>query len=409
MAAHQTCSTQQPCPVPLTPPDYDPANQDRAVAPDNAMKFVFWAATGVIGYTYFGYALWLWVRSRWRPRPVRSGPYLPFISIGLVVRNEAARLERKMKNLMELDYPPDRVEILLVSDGSTDGTNRLLSELTSVPRVRVILSPEARGKAAGLNQALASVNGEIVVFMDARQQVGTDAVRLLMENFADPEVGCASGELILGDPEGPEADKGMGLYWRIEKMIREMESTSGSVVGATGALYAVRRKLLTPLPAETILDDVFIPMQVVHQGARVVLDTRARIWDVPDLGTGREFARKVRTLGGIYELLKLQPWLLTRANPVRFEFISHKLLRLAIPFALFATLVSSFFLPALIYRIAMVLQLAFYGLSLWGMFRPKYNPLARASDAAFTFVLLNTAALLAFVNFVTGRKPAWSR
>jgi len=140
-----------------------------------------------------------------------------------------------------------------------------------------------------------------------------------------------------------------------------------------------------------------------------VLDTRARIWDVPDLGTGREFARKVRTLGGIYELLKLQPWLLTRANPVRFEFISHKLLRLAVPFALFAAMVSSFFLPALIYRIALVVQLTFYALSIWGIFRPRYNPLARASDAAFTFVFLNAAALVAFVNFMAGRKPAWSR
>jgi poly-beta-1,6-N-acetyl-D-glucosamine synthase len=377
--------------------------------PGGAMRFVFWAAAGVIGYTYFGYAAWLWLRSRWHPRPVQSGPYVPFVSIVLVVRNEAARLETKMRNLMELYYPPDRMEILVVSDGSTDDTNRLLSEFSEVPRVRVILSPEARGKAAGLNQAMAAVTGEIVVFTDARQQVGTDAVQLLVENFADPEVGCASGELVLGVPDGLEAAKGMGLYWRIEKMIRELESASGSVVGATGALYAVRRSMLVPLPPETILDDVFIPMQVVRQGGRVVLDLRARIWDVPDLGTGREFARKVRTLGGVYELLRLQPWLLTRANPVRFEFISHKLLRLAVPFALFAAMASSFFLPALFYRIALASQLTFYGLSVWGIFRPKYNPLARASDAAFTFVLLNVAALVAFANFVTGRRPAWSR
>ena len=373
------------------------------------MRYVFWAAAGVLGYTYFGYAAWLWLRGRCRPRPVRSGPYLPFISIVLVVRNEAARLERKMRNLLELDYPPDRVEILVVSDGSTDGTNRLLSEFASIPRARVILSPEARGKAAGLNAAITAATGQIVVFTDARQQIGRNAVRLLLENFADPEVGCASGELILGDPDGKEVAKGMGLYWKIEKTIRELETASGSVVGATGALYAVRRSMLAPVRPETILDDVFIPMQVVRQGARVVLDTRAKIWDVPDLGTGREFARKVRTLGGVYELLKLQPWLLTQANPVRFELISHKLLRLAVPFALFATMLSSFFLPGLIYRIALVVQLTFYALSVSGIFRPKHNPLARASDAAFTFVLLNAAALVAFANFVAGRKPAWSR
>ena len=165
--------------------------------------------------------------------------------------------------------------------------------------------------------------------------------------------------------------------------------------------------MLVPLPPEVILDDVFIPMQVVRQGARVVLEPRASIWDVPDLGTEREFARKVRTLGGVYELLKLQPWLLSRANPVRFQFVSHKLLRLAVPFALCAALVSSFLLRGPIYRIALILQVAFYGLSVWGSFEPKSDRLAKAANAAFTFVLLNVAAFVAFGNFVAGRKPAW--
>ena len=372
------------------------------------MNIVFWAAVGFIGYAYFGYLAWLWLRSRWCPRRVETAPYMPSISIVLVVRNEEARLERRMKTLMELDYPPDLVEVLVVSDGSTDGTNRLLSEFESVPRVRVILRPEAHGKAAGLNEAMTAVSGEIVVFMDVRQKIGSDAIRLLLENFADPEVGCVSGEMILGNSHFPEADRGLGLYWKIEAAIRKLEAACGSVVGATGALYAVRRSMLVPLPPKIILDDVFIPMQVIRQGARVVLEPRASIWDVPDLGTRREFARKVRTLGGIYELLKLQPWLLTRANPVRFQFVSHKLLRLAVPFALCAALVSSFFLPGPGYRIALILQLAFYSLSVWGTFGPKSTPLAKASNAAFTFVLLNAAALIAFANFVAGRKPAWS-
>ena len=371
------------------------------------MTLVFWAAVSFIGYAYFGYVGWLWLRRGWRPRRVQTAPYTPFISIVLIVRNEAACLERKMRTLMELDYPPDLVEILVMSDGSTDGTNRLLAEFGGVPRVRVILSPEARGKAARLNEALTVVSGEIVVFMDARQKIRKDAVRVLMENFADPDVGCASGELILGNPDFAEADRGLGLYWKIEAAIRNLESACGSVVGATGAFYAVRRSMLVALPREVILDDVFIPMQVVRQGARVVLEPRASIWDVPDLGTEREFARKVRTLGGVYELLKLQPWLVSRANPVRFQFVSHKLFRLAVPFALCTALVSSFFLRGPLYRIALILQLAFYGLSVWGAFEPKSNPLAKAANAAFTFVLLNVAALVAFGNFVAGRKPAW--
>ncbi len=373
------------------------------------MIIVFWAAAGIIGYTYLGYAAWLWVRSHWRRRPVQSGPYLPSISIVLVVRNEAAGLQRKLKNFIGLNYPPDRAEILVVSDGSTDGTNRILSEFDNFARVRVILSPEPRGKAAGLNDAMKAASGEIVVFTDARQKIETDAVRLLLENFADPEVGCASGELILGDPDSGEAARGMGLYWQIEKTIREMESASGSVVGATGALYAVRSSLLVPSHPEIILDDVFIPLHVLRQGFRVVFDPRARVWDLPDLGTKNEFARKVRTLTGNYQLLQLEPWLLSRANPIRFAFVSHKLLRLVVPFALCAALVASCFLPEPIYRIALVLQMAFYGLSAWALVRLKHNPLARLADAAFTFVLLNTAALVAFANFVAGRKPAWVR
>jgi len=373
------------------------------------MRFVFWAAVAVVVYTYLGYWIWLWARGRWRPRPVQLGTYLPSISMVLVVRNEGLILEDKLRSLITIEYPPEHAEILVVSDGSTDDTNRILSEFVNPPRVRIIVNQQPRGKAAGLNDAIKAATGEIVVFTDVRQKIARDAVLHLIENFADPSVGCASGELTLGDPVFGEADRGMGVYWKIEKSIRKLEAASGSVVGATGALYAVRRAMLVPLPPETILDDVFIPMQVVRQGARVVLDPRARIWDVADLGTGREFARKVRTLSGIYQLLKLQPWLLRSANPVRFEFISHKLLRLVVPFALCTMLFSSFFLPTPIYRVALVLQFVFYSLSAWGRFRSKHNRRGRITDAAFTFVLLNAAALVAFANFIAGRKPVWGR
>jgi poly-beta-1,6-N-acetyl-D-glucosamine synthase len=212
---------------------------------------------------------------------------------------------------------------------------------------------------------------------------------------------------MLGAPDGGEKASGMGVYWKVEKRIRELESDSGSVIGATGAFYAVRRSLVGSVPRETILDDVYIPMNVVRQGSRVVFDARARAWDLPDLGAQREFARKVRTLTGNYQLLQLMPWLLTAANPVRFEFISHKVLRLLAPFALAGLLLASLFLAAPLYRAALVCQLVFYAMGLLGMAPLKKGPLTRMTDAAFTFVMLNTAALVAFANFVTGRKPAW--
>lgn len=373
------------------------------------MKWLFWAAVAMLAYTYFGYAAWLWLRRRLRPRPVRATSFTPAVSIVMVVRNEAAVLKRKLHNLLTLNYPPELCEVIVVSDASTDSTNEILREASLDPRVRIILSTEAQGKAAGLNKAIAIAHGEVVVFTDARQMIEPDALHLLADNFGDQQVGCASGELMMGDPESGEVVRGMGLYWRVEKNIREMESASGSVVGATGALYAVRRDLLVNVPPGTILDDVYIPMNVVRQGARVIFVPAARAWDVAPQKTGHEFSRKVRTLSGNYQLVQLAPWLLSGKNPLRFEFVSHKLLRLFAPFALAAVFVASLFLRQPFYRVALALQLAFYGLSLIAMLKLAKGPLGRIADAAGTFVVLNSAALVAFVKFVTGRRVVWVR
>ena len=371
------------------------------------MRWMFWLAVALIAYAYAGYVGWLWLRAKWRPWPVRRGRVEPSVSVVMVVRNEEAVLEQKLRNLLELDYPGNDLQIVVVSDGSTDGTETILREHARNPQVHVMLNQLAGGKAAGLNAGVSIAHGDIVVFTDARQEIERGAIRLLMENFADAEVGAVSGKLMLGSPGTGETGRGMGLYWQLEKQVRELEAASGSVVGATGALYAVRRELLAEIPAGTILDDVFIPMNVARQGLRVVFDARARAWDRPDLGTHREFRRKVRTLTGNYQLLQLAPWLLRKENPLRFEFISHKLIRLVVPFALVLALAASAFLPGPFYRAAFWIQLGFYGLSLLGSTRWNLGPFSRLSDAAYTFVALNAAALMAFANFVTGRKTIW--
>lgn len=373
------------------------------------MKWLFWLSAALIFYAYAGYPLWLWLRAKLFPRPVLSGNVAPLVSVVMVVFNEAKVLPAKLENLLTLDYPADRLEIVVVSDGSTDATESILREHVRYPRVRVLLNQLSRGKSVNLNDALEIANGGIVVFTDARQMIERSALRRLVSNFADPDVGCVSGELRLGDPNGVESAKGMGLYWRIEKKIREWEGASGSVVGATGAFYGIRRHLFVNLPQETILDDVFTPMQVVRQGQRVVFQPEAVAWDVPDLGGSREFARKVRTLGGNYQLVQIAPWLLTSANPIRFEFISHKLLRLFVPFALAILLISSLLIQGVFYRGMLIAQLAFYALSLLAMVHLKMGPLNRVSDAALTFVLLNTAAMVAFARFISGRKVVWAR
>jgi poly-beta-1,6-N-acetyl-D-glucosamine synthase len=373
------------------------------------MKVAFWLSTLLVFYTYLGYAGWLWIVSRIHPKPLPQGAYLPFVSVIMIVRDEENTLPGKLQNLAALDYPKDRMEFVIVSDGSRDSTDRILCEAQRDRRCHTLTFSEARGKAHGLNSALQIAKGEIVLFVDARQEIEPDALRILMENFAQDSVGCVSGELMLGDAASGETEKGMGIYWRIEKKIRELESASGSVVGATGALYAARRALLLPIPADTILDDVLLPLLIARQGARVVFDPRARAWDRADLGAGREFGRKVRTLTGNYQLLQIAPWLVGRENPLRFRLLSHKLLRLMVPFALAMMLVTSLAVPQPFYLAVFICQLTFYALGLFALFDMKPGPLARVANGVFTLIVLNTAALVAFSNFVTGRKQVWVR
>jgi len=226
------------------------------------MKWVFWISIALLAYTYAGYPLWLWLRAQLRPWPAMRGPIEPRVSIVMVVRNEAGALGEKLRNLLGLSYPAEKCQIVVVSDGSDDGTEAILAAFKSDGRVRAVCKKTSGGKAAGVNDALRISDGEILFFTDARQRIEAQALRRLIENFADPSVGAVSGALMLGDPSLDEKGQGMGLYWRLEKKIRELESASGSVVGATGALYAVRRELAVELPADTILDDVYIPMHV---------------------------------------------------------------------------------------------------------------------------------------------------
>lgn len=371
------------------------------------MRWVFWASVLAILYTYAGYPFWLWVRSQWRPSPVRKAPIVPSVSIIMAVHNEERVLSQKLHNLFALHYLEDRLEIIVVSDGSTDETNKILTAQKH-PSLRVILRPRHEGKAPALNQAIQRARGEIVIFTDARQRIEPEALNWLAADFSDPIVGCVSGELMLGNPDTGTALEGVGLYWRIEKKIREWESAAGSMVGATGGLYAVRRKLLVPLPSNTILDDVYIPLHVARQGYRVVFEPHARAWDSMPTSPKHEFRRKVRTLTGNYQLLQLAPWLLSRSNPVRFEFVSHKMLRLLAPLALAATFLSALFLQGGVYSVALGVQLAFYILGALAGVDLRIGFLERLSSAVFAFILMNTAAIVALVKFLS-RKQVWIR
>lgn len=370
------------------------------------MRLVFWVSLSLIVYAYFGYLLWLRVLLVLRPRKVRTAPFLPTVSIIMAAHNEEANLPAKLRQLGALDFPPERLEIVVASDGSTDRTREILLEAAAAAAIRPVFLPNAKGKAAALNAAVRSASGEVLIFFDVRQAIQSDVVLQLCSFLSDPEIGAVSGELLLEDPEGRVAGDALGLYWRIEKAVRRLESQTGSVVGVTGAIYAMRRELFCDLPEGTILDDVLIPMNVARAGKRVVFNpsaiARDRIFSTP----GKEFGRKVRTLTGNYQLLVLAPWLISLANPLLFRMISHKILRLAIPFLLLLLLGSSAIAHGTLYRAALIAQLVFYGLATLGWLRPAARRF-RVVAVAETFTMLNLAAAMAFCNFVLGRENVW--
>jgi cellulose synthase/poly-beta-1,6-N-acetylglucosamine synthase-like glycosyltransferase len=320
----------------------------------------------------------------------------------LAARNEAANLPAKIANLRRLHYPPELVQVVVVSDGSTDETADILRREGAA--IVPVLLEQSQGKAAALNEAVKQASGELLFFQDARQQVDPEALRELSQCFADPSVGAASGELVLKSVDGTPSS--LGLYWTIEKAVRKLEAASDSVVGVTGAIYAVRRELYTAIPEGTILDDVLIPMHIARQGYRVVFQSTAMAYDRIFPEKGREFARKVRTLTGNYQLLRLAPWLLSAKNPLLFRFVSHKLLRLLVPLMLLLMLITSAAAQGPFYRAAFWCQVVFYALAILGMVSPAARRLKPVAVAG-TFVMLNAAAAVAFYNFVVGKDEVW--
>jgi poly-beta-1,6-N-acetyl-D-glucosamine synthase len=368
------------------------------------MKSLFWLCFALVGYAYFGYPIYLWLQVQLRKRPILRKPIQPSVSIIIAARNEQSNLPAKLENLGLTDYPKELLQIVIASDGSNDRTAAILREHSST--VIPVILDQSNGKASALNAAVKHATGEILVFQDARQYVEPNAITELVSSFADPTVGAASGELLLEASSGAPSSDALGIYWKIEKAVRKLESASGSVVGVTGAIYAIRRELYAEIPAGTILDDVFVPMRVVRAGKRVVFQPSAIARDRLFIQKGKEFSRKVRTLTGNYQLLRLEPWLLSPKNPLLFRFICHKLLRLVVPLFLALMLLSSAMAKGVLYHMAFWIQIAFYVLAALGAIKPStrtFRPIAIAN----TFVLLNAAATFAFYSFVTGRKRIW--
>lgn len=369
------------------------------------MRLLFWVSFAAVLYTYLGYPLCLAFLQRFFPRPVRKGPYQPQVSVVLAARNEEKNIVRRLENLLAQEYPADKLEIVVVSDGSEDRTVELARQHGG-KHLKVVEIAECGGKAVALNAGVAQATGKIVVFCDARQSFEPGVVRELAANFHDPQIGAVSGELVLAKSDSSAIQKEMGVYWRYETWIRRTESATGSVVGASGAIYAIRRALYRPLPAGTLLDDVMTPMHVVLQGSRTVFDGSARAHDIVSQDLSQEWVRKVRTLAGNWQLLRLFPELLLPwCNPCFWRFVSHKVMRLLVPAALCLLLVAGALLEGPLYQAATGLQLLFYVLALTGAAFPASRS-NRFVKLSYFFLVMNLVPIAGLWCWLSGRSAS---
>jgi cellulose synthase/poly-beta-1,6-N-acetylglucosamine synthase-like glycosyltransferase len=370
------------------------------------MVIVFLLSAGFVLYVLFGYPLLLDLIARRRARPVTKAFHPMTVSVLLPVHNGEKWIRAKLETLAALDYPRELMEILVLSDGSTDNTARIVQEFAADHRVRLLDLPSG-GKAAAQNRGIAEAKGEILFLTDVRQPLGRDALRKIVECFADPRVGVVTGELIILEGSTQE-EANVGLYWKYEKWIRKRHSAIDSVLGATGCIFAMRRALAGPMPPGTLLDDCHLPIQAFLKGYRIVMEDTAKAYDYPT-SLSTEFHRKVRTQAGIYQLIGEFPALLGPHNRMWLHFLSHRLGRLLLPFALILIAISSFGLPSPWREAALAAQAVFYAAALISPILPERSLLKRLTAPVHTFVVLMAAALCATSVFFVPPERLWKR
>lgn len=369
------------------------------------VRLIFWTAVSVPLYAYLGYPLLLAGLGRLIHREVKKRPIQPLVSLLIPAYNEARVMARKIANSLAIDYPPDRLEIVIASDGSTDQTAAVARAHAPAGRITVIAFPENRGKIATLNESLARLAGEIVVFSDAAAMIQPDALRRLVENFADPAVGAASGVYKIVKADEVNIGASEDFYWKYETFLKVRESRLASTLGGHGHLHAIRRSLY-PYPAPgTINDDYVIPVSVISKGYRAVYEPGAVVYEEAREMTG--FGRRVRIMAGNIQQLGEIAGLFAPLRPLELLFfVSHKLLRLLVPFAMLAALIANaFLLSSANYAALLAFQIGFYSLAacgtLWRL-RPRILMLP------FYFSMINLATFFGLYHSLTHRRSlAW--
>jgi cellulose synthase/poly-beta-1,6-N-acetylglucosamine synthase-like glycosyltransferase len=383
------------------------------------IEIIFWVAVLLILYTYAIYPVALFAAAAgvqtWRDLRYALGrgerrvqaSVMPPVSIVIPAYNEERVIEAKLRNALSLDYPADKLEVIVVSDGSTDRTNEIVRQAGQ--GVKLIVQPTRGGKPAALNRGIAEATGEIVVITDANTLFDPAAVRYLVRHFADGCVGVVLGDLHCTASEGYESEQ---RYWDYERALKFLESRIGAVLGGQGGIYAIRRACYRPIPAETWVDDFVIGMHIRDAGYQIVYDTQAVAFEETTTSVEAEFVRKARIAAGNFQALA-STWRLL--NPLRgtiaFSFWSHKVLRWLAPFFMIAVFIANIFLlHHRFYQVTFSLQVLLYGLGVLGRFVSKRPGLLKIFALPYYFLFMNAALVVGLFRCVTSRQRAtWQR
>jgi len=372
---------------------------------------IFWASAAFVFYAYVGYPVVLWILQLVFSTPVRKANIEPSVSLLISAYNEAVVIAAKVRNSLALDYPAERIEIVIASDGSTDDTARIVRSLAQQEgqgRVRLLEFAANRGKIVALNAAVPELNGEIVVFSDASSMLAADSVRKLAANFADSRVGAASGVYQVVNADAAMLGRQEDLYWKYETFLKLQEAKLGTLTGAHGSMYAMRKSLYPSPPAGTINDDFVIPTSVLRRGFRIAYEPQAVAYEEASEMEG--FARRVRiTAGNIEQLREVRAFLWPPRPFLLFCFLSHKGARLLVPIAMVALAITNALLWRLPgYKWLALGQVTFYGLAVLGAFHLLRWKVLRLP---YYFCMINASLFVWFYSMLTGhaRSPSSGR
>jgi cellulose synthase/poly-beta-1,6-N-acetylglucosamine synthase-like glycosyltransferase len=375
---------------------------------------IFFVTAAIVGFAYVGYPIVIWILSRVFGRdpvpPAVETADLPAVSLLIAAHNEVADIEARIRNALALHYPREKLEIAIASDGSTDGTERIV-ELFIDHGVRLIAFAQNRGKAAVLNACIPLLRGEVVILSDANTQMHPDAARHLAAWFADAAIGVDCGRLVLLDRQtGRNVD---GMYWKYETILKRCESRLGALLGCNGAIYAIRRRLFPGIPEGTIIDDFLMPLEARRRsGCRILYDAEAVAWEetAPDIHA--EFRRRARIgAGGFQSITRLWPLLSPAHGWMSFTFLNHKILRWMSPFCLVAMLILNvLLLQSTAFQWLLAGQLGFYALAVAAAWLPPKPKSLRVLKLTTMFATMNLALLVGFIRWLSGgQRGTWRR